>query len=97
MNHSELQQEGMRLCAALRKAPSETQWMIAEKICGESRHVRIRGFMIIESNRSPIETVAFHVAGGIWKAYNLPFDAFVDLMNKHPEKDEELTMSIYGV
>ena len=74
--------------------------MIAEKMCGENRHVRIRGFMIIDEAKNKsnaIQSVAYHVAGGIWKAYNLPFDTFVDLLNKHPEKDEELLMSIYGV
>ena len=100
MNEAELTEEAKRVCTALRKAPSKKQWRFAEKLCGDSRHLRVREFMVIDGTKfkgGAIQSVAYHVAGGIWKGYNIPFEEFVEFLNAHPEKDEELMMSIYGV
>lgn len=60
----------------------------------------IRGFLLIDGSKlpsKPIPTVVFHVAGGLWRGYDINFAEFVEYLNTHTERDEELISDIYGI
>lgn len=99
-NTNELLKEAKRLNTYLRKAPSKKQWQFVKKACGNRRHVRIREFMVIEAkkfNDPRTQSLAYHVAGGLWRGFDIPFEEFVAILKADSERDEELIMSIYSV
>ena len=97
---NDLAKEAKRLNTFLRKAPSKTQWRFAKKVCGNSRHVRIREFMVIDGkrfNNPRTQSVVYHVAGALWMGYDIPFEELVAILKANPEHDEEVILSIYSV
>jgi hypothetical protein len=100
MNDEDVIKEAKQLCSTLRKAASKTQWRVAKKIFGTHRHFCIREFIVIDGTKChgvSSKSLVYHVAGGIWKGYDIQFEELVEFLNLHPEKDEELIMSIFSV